>query len=134
MNSTSSPDPDTPPTAMVVDDSTSARHLIQHMLGSCGVESVGCGSVREALAALGRLPRPEILLVDWNMPVADGLVLVRAVRARDDGKHFRIMMVSAEGATENIRGALAAGADEYLIKPFTLDALKAKLLLLGNPL
>ncbi len=73
----------------------------------------------------------RLILVDWNMPEMTGLEFVRAVRARPEFRPVRLLMVTTETEIEQMARALAAGADEYLMKPFTADALKDKLELLG---
>ena len=70
-------------------------------------------------------------LVDWNMPVMDGLTFVKACRAREDFRAITLMMVTTETSRPQIVRALAAGAHEYVIKPFTDEVIAAKLDLLG---
>ena len=74
---------------------------------------------------------PDLATVDWNMPVMDGLQFVSAVRANPAWRGVTLMMVTTESEHGQIVRALAAGAHEYLIKPFTPDALRDKLELLG---
>ena len=70
------------------------------------------------------------MLVDWNMPVMDGLEFVRAVRAQPALSAMRILMVTSESEASQVTRALEAGANEYLMKPFNKDILVAKLNLL----
>ncbi|MEQ1502432.1 MAG: response regulator, partial [Myxococcota bacterium] len=74
---------------------------------------------------------PAIALVDWNMPVMNGLELIRAIRAIRRYDEMPLLMVTTETETTQIARALAAGADEYAMKPFTREALASKLALLG---
>ena len=74
---------------------------------------------------------PDLVCVDWNMPVMDGLQFVSAVRANPAWRSVTIMMVTSESEHTQIVRALAAGAHEYVIKPFTADAIRDKLALLG---
>ena len=74
---------------------------------------------------------PDLATVDWNMPVMDGLQLVAAVRSNPAHRAVTLMMVTTESETGQIVRALAAGAHEYVIKPFTADGLRDKLALLG---
>ena len=74
---------------------------------------------------------PELVCVDWNMPVMDGLQFVSAVRSNPVWRQVTIMMVTSESEHGQIVRALAAGAHEYVIKPFTADAIRDKLALLG---
>jgi len=74
---------------------------------------------------------PDLALVDWNMPEMNGLEFVTAVRADPKYRAMTLMMVTTEGEQSQIVRALAAGAHEYVIKPFTPDAIVEKLALLG---
>jgi two-component system chemotaxis response regulator CheY len=76
-------------------------------------------------------PVPDLALIDWNMPVKDGLSFVTEVRDNKDWRDVTLMMVTTEGEHAQIVRALAAGAHEYVIKPFTADAIQEKLQLLG---
>jgi two-component system chemotaxis response regulator CheY len=116
--------------ALVVDDSSTTRLIIGRILRESGVEVVEAGDGREALARLQDAPDVGLMLVDWNMPVMDGLELVKAVRADRAYDHVRIMMVTTETEQDQVVRALQAGADEYLMKPFTKEVLAAKLSLL----
>jgi two-component system chemotaxis response regulator CheY len=71
------------------------------------------------------------MLVDWNMPVMNGCEMVRAVRANLLLDDIKIMMVTVETSMDHVRMALEAGANEYLMKPFTQDLLLGKLHLMG---
>jgi two-component system chemotaxis response regulator CheY len=74
---------------------------------------------------------PDLCTIDWNMPVMDGLQFVNAVRANPAWRPVTLVMVTSESEQSQIVRALAAGAHEYVIKPFTADALRDKLALLG---
>ena len=73
----------------------------------------------------------QLVLVDWNMPELSGLDFIRAVRARPEFSAVRLMMVTTETEIEQMTRALEAGADEYLMKPFTPESVRDKLRLLG---
>jgi two-component system, chemotaxis family, chemotaxis protein CheY len=121
--------------ALVIDDSRAMRRIVGTILKDLGFEVREAGDGREALDALqedqaaGRLP--DLCCIDWNMPVMDGLQFVMATRAHPAYRQVTLMMVTTESETGQIVKALAAGAHEYLIKPFTADALRDKLALLG---
>jgi two-component system, chemotaxis family, chemotaxis protein CheY len=119
--------------ALVIDDSRAVRMLISRLLVAHGFETVHAGHGGEALDALAACgpDRPQVALVDWNMPVMDGLTFVSRVRATPQYRDITLMMVTTESEQDQIVRALAAGAHEYLIKPFTEDALLSKLALLG---
>jgi two-component system chemotaxis response regulator CheY len=118
--------------ALVVDDSRAMRALLRQILVRIGIEVVD--EAADGLAAIELVqkgPLPDLVLVDWHMPVMDGLELVVALRSNKEWCHLAIMMVTTESEHENMVRALLAGADEYLIKPFTADAVVEKLALLG---
>ncbi|HVS69418.1 MAG TPA: response regulator [Mycobacteriales bacterium] len=117
--------------ALVIDDSRAMRLIIRRILETEGFEVREAGDGQEALDLLASQPKPDLALVDWNMPVLDGLEFVSAVRKDPDGRQITLMMVTTENEADQIVRALAAGAHEYLIKPFTPDALLEKLDVLG---
>jgi two-component system, chemotaxis family, chemotaxis protein CheY len=115
--------------ALVVDDSRAMRKIIAGALRKLGYETAADGA--EALKVLGEGPLPDLATVDWNMPVMDGLTFVTQVRAIREYRALTLMMVTTEAEHGQIVRALAAGAHEYLIKPFTVESLEEKLSLLG---
>ncbi len=117
--------------ALVVDDSRAMRSILTRLLGGLGFDVAQAGDGAEALAVLDAGTRPEVILVDWNMPVMDGLSFIKAVRAREDLRDISLMMVTTESEQGQIVRALAAGAHEYVIKPFTDEVIAEKLALLG---
>lgn len=117
--------------AIVVDDSRAMRMMLRKMLAETGFEVVEAGHGIEALARLDEVGALDLALIDWNMPELDGVGLVRAIRARPQYSGMRLMMVTSETDASRVQGALEAGANEYMMKPFTADALAAKLCLLG---
>jgi two-component system chemotaxis response regulator CheY len=117
--------------ALVVDDSRAMRSLLRSILGSLGIDVAEAADGRAAIDAVEAGPLPDLALVDWHMPVMDGLELVTELRRRKEWRHMAIMMVTTESEHENMVRALLAGANEYLIKPFSPDAVLEKLSLLG---
>jgi two-component system chemotaxis response regulator CheY len=117
--------------ALVIDDSKTMRRIVSRVLVSLGYEVVEAADGQQALDAMVEGPLPDLACVDWNMPVMDGLTYVTQVRANPAWRGVTLMMVTTESEHGQIVRALAAGAHEYLIKPFTPDALKDKLDLLG---
>jgi len=85
---------------------------------------------REGLDMLQNHPDIGLILVDWNMPVLDGLGFIRAVRAQPDWADLKLVMVTTETESSQVARALEAGANEYIMKPFDKDILTAKLTLL----
>jgi two-component system, chemotaxis family, chemotaxis protein CheY len=117
--------------ALVIDDSRAMRRIVTAILESLGFEVRGAGHGREGLDVFAEGWVPDLCCVDWNMPVMDGLQFVSAVRANPAWRNVTLMMVTSESEHTQIVRALAAGAHEYVIKPFTADAIREKLALLG---
>ena len=116
---------------LIVDDSRAIRSLLGHILKNAGFTIFEASDGQEALACLQHISEIDLALVDWNMPGMDGYAFIRAVRAVPAYREVRLMMVTAEAEIEQVSQALAAGADEYIMKPFTRDAVLEKLNLLG---
>jgi two-component system chemotaxis response regulator CheY len=118
--------------ALVLDDSRAMRLILRRIMAECGFEVMEAGDGRQALEAVAASPVvPDVALIDWNMPVMNGLEFVQAVRAEPAYRAMTLMMVTTESEHSQIVRALAAGAHEYVIKPFTSDAIVDKLSLLG---
>lgn len=117
--------------ALVVDDSRTMRRIVARTLQNLGFETSEAEDGQAALALLESGLQVDLACVDWNMPVMDGLELVTRLRAGRAWRAITLMMVTTEGEQAQIVRALAAGAHEYLIKPFSPDALRDKLDLLG---
>lgn len=118
--------------ALVVDDSKAVRSILSRILGELGFGVAQAADGVEALAEL-RKTKPEVALVDWNMPHLNGLELVVAIRRQGTYDGVKLMMVTTESETHQMVRALDAGADEYVMKPFTKDVIVDKLQLLGFP-
>ena len=117
--------------ALVLDDSRAMRMILSRIMKDCGYEVVEAGDGQEGLDVVAAGPTPDVALIDWNMPVMNGLEFVSAVRAQPALRSLTLMMVTTESEHGQIVRALAAGAHEYVIKPFTPDAIVEKLELLG---
>ena len=118
--------------ALVIDDSRAMRMILRRNLTRLGWEVTEAADGQQALDALAAADGvPEIALVDWNMPVMDGLTFIRSVRKDKAYRSMALMMVTTESEHGQIVRALAAGADEYVLKPFGEDAIEEKLALLG---
>jgi two-component system chemotaxis response regulator CheY len=116
--------------ALVIDDSRTVRIIIRQALVEAGLDVIEAANGREGLEQLRAHDDVKLVLVDWNMPELNGLEFVRAVRTRREYDPVRIMMVTTETEQEQVVRALDAGANEYLMKPFSKDILIAKLSLL----
>ncbi|GAA2630676.1 chemotaxis response regulator CheY [Dactylosporangium fulvum] len=122
---------------MVIDDSRAMRMILKRIVAQLGFDVVEAGNGQEAMDYLkanvldGDGEIPGLALVDWNMPEMNGLEFVTAVRAEPRLRGMTLMMVTTESEQSQIVRALASGAHEYVIKPFTPDAIIDKLALLG---
>jgi two-component system chemotaxis response regulator CheY len=116
--------------ALIVDDSRFVRIFLRGMLEQRGIACDEAADGRAALELLHGDLSYELALVDWNMPVMNGLEMLRQLRA-DGFRDLKVMMVTTEAENDYILRALEAGADEYLMKPFDDKALDEKLAMLG---
>jgi len=117
--------------ALVVDDSKTIRIIIKRILVGLGYEVCEACNGVEALKVLDCEPMVKLMLADWNMPEMNGLDLVKAVRRMPDYDSLKVLMVTTETEIEQMCQALEAGANEYVMKPFTKDILLEKLELVG---
>jgi two-component system chemotaxis response regulator CheY len=118
--------------AIVIDDSRAIRLILRRIVGQAGFEVLEAEDGKEAIEILAGLDAaPELALIDWNMPNMNGLEFVSAARADKRLRDMSLVMVTTESEQSQVARALAAGAHEYVIKPFTSDALLEKLALLG---
>jgi two-component system, chemotaxis family, chemotaxis protein CheY len=123
---------DKPRLSLVVDDSRAMRGILKRILVPLGFEVREAGNGREALDQIWNDDlQPDVALIDWNMPEMNGLEFVIAVRKQKHLRQMTLMMVTTESEHSQIVRALAAGAHEYVIKPFTADAIVDKLAYLG---
>ena len=117
--------------AIVIDDSRAIRSILGNILRELGFEVTDAKHGLEALEKLRELGPLDLALVDWNMPEMNGLEFVQSVRANHSMQNMMLMMVTTETETSQMIAALDAGANEYVMKPFTKDIILDKLRLLG---
>jgi len=115
---------------LVVDDSRVVRKVARRILEDLGFEVAEAGDGAEALA-WARTAMPDAILLDWNMPVMDGLEFLRRLRREPGGTEPRVIFCSVENDLDRIRQALDEGASEYIMKPFDGDIVASKLALAG---
>jgi two-component system, chemotaxis family, chemotaxis protein CheY len=116
--------------ALIVDDSRFVRDFLRGLLEEKGIECEEAADGQAGLDKITECPEFDLALVDWNMPVMDGLEMLNHLRA-DGHLDLKVMMVTTEAENDFIIRALDAGADEYLMKPFDDEALTEKLAMLG---
>ena len=117
--------------ALVIDDSKAMRSILSRMLQGLGFEVLEASNGREGIERLQANGSVDLALVDWNMPEMNGLDFVRTVRAEQSYDGVLLMMVTTETEMENVVRALAAGANEYVMKPFTQEIILEKLQIFG---
>jgi two-component system chemotaxis response regulator CheY len=117
--------------ALLIDDSRAMRLILGRMLHELGVDTDEASNGREGLAHLDAGLDPDLILVDWNMPEMTGIEFVEAARQAPYSSTAKLVMVTTEVEVPQVVRALEAGADEYVMKPFTKEALFEKLQLLG---
>jgi two-component system chemotaxis response regulator CheY len=117
--------------ALVIDDSRAMRLILSRMLRELGLDVAEAPDGLEALALIEGGLSPALMLVDWNMPRMTGIEFVVAVRQPPFSSTARLVMVTTETEVVQVLRALEAGADEYVMKPFTKDSIFEKLQLLG---
>ena len=117
--------------ALIVDDSRTIRTVIGRIFGELGFAVAKAENGKQALDLVLSEPEFDVVLVDWNMPVMNGLEFVEHVRRRPESASTPILMVTTESETGRMVAALEAGVNEYLMKPFTREALQDKLEMMG---
>ena len=117
--------------ALVVDDSRTIRSILGKKLVHLGFKVSEAENGQVALDILHATPLISLALVDWNMPVMNGLEFVKAVRADEAYNDLTIVMVTTETETSQMVAALESGANDYIMKPFTDEIIVERLMLLG---
>jgi two-component system chemotaxis response regulator CheY len=118
--------------ALVVDDSKTIRIIIKRILIELGFEVLEAVNGVNALEVIApHKADVKLVLADWNMPEMNGLDLVKRLRLDPELPSLKVIMVTTETEMSQMSSALEAGANEYVMKPFTKDILKEKLELIG---
>nr|WP_151975739.1 response regulator [Erythrobacter sp. EC-HK427] len=113
-------------TCLVVDDSRVVRKLAGKIAAELGYIVIEAEDGREALLRCEKA-MPDLVVTDWQMPVMSGPEFVRALRALPTTKRPTVVFCTSKGEAKDIHTGIGAGADDYIVKPFTEEALKAKL-------
>lgn len=117
--------------ALIIDDSRAMRMILKRVLCEIGFDVTEAANGREGLTRLKDMPNPDLVTVDWDMPVMDGLSFVQAVRSDPVLDQLPVIMVTRNNDLEQVTAALEAGANEYVMKPFTEEVIREKLELMG---
>ncbi|MGB0717659.1 MAG: response regulator [Phycisphaerae bacterium] len=110
---------------LLVDDSRTIRSIQKNVLSQLGYNEID--EAEDGVQALTRFhqERPDLMLVDWNMPNMDGITLVRKIREID--KKIPMMMCTTEAEKSRVLEAIKAGVNNYIVKPFTAESLQEKI-------
>jgi two-component system chemotaxis response regulator CheY len=112
-------------TCLIVDDSRIIRKVARRIVEGLGFEVDEAADGSEALAfCAGAMP--EVILLDWSMPVMDGMTFLRRLRALPGGGEPKVLFCTIETRPDRIAEALSAGADDYVMKPFDGEILHSK--------
>jgi two-component system chemotaxis response regulator CheY len=117
-------------TCLVVDDSRVVRKVARRIAEELGFECTEAEDGQKAYDAC-RQSMPDAILLDWNMPVMDGMEFLAKLREMKNGKHPKVIFCTIESKPKNIQKALKAGANEYIVKPFDSEIIKAKFTVAG---
>ena len=118
--------------ALVVDDSRAVRMILGKTLKELGFEVREAANGREALEVIeAEKTAVTLVLADWNMPEINGLELLKRLRQNPELSRLVVVMVTTETELDHMTAALEAGANEYVMKPFTKEILVEKLQLVG---
>ena len=112
---------------LIAEDHYVSRHLLERNLGNWGFSVTSAENGEEALCILEGENPPSIAIIDWIMPKLDGLEVCRRVRARKERPYLYLLLLTAKSQKEEVAAGLEAGADDYVIKPFDPDELRARL-------
>jgi two-component system chemotaxis response regulator CheY len=118
-------------TCLVVDDSKVIRKVARHILEALNFNVEEAGDGREALDRCEKGDLPDVILLDWNMPVMTGMEFLRSLGASGFSSRPKVVFCTTENDVAHIRAAIDAGADEYMMKPFDRETLESKLQLVG---
>ena len=110
---------------LVVDDSSVIRKVARRILEDLRFHTSEAEDGLQALARC-RTDMPDVILLDWNMPVMDGFEFLSQLRREEGGEKVKVIFCTTENDVAQIARAMRAGADEYVMKPFDRDILQAK--------
>lgn len=117
--------------ALVVDDSRAQRSIMRRLLAAHDISTADAANGSEALELLHAGHEPDVVLLDWNMPVMDGHAFLEELRADRAYDRLKVVVVTSEASFHTVSSALSAGADEYVMKPCGPEALLEKLAMVG---
>jgi len=117
-------------TCLVVDDSKVVRMVARKILEDLAFQIVEATNGKEALEMCLK-SMPDAILLDWNMPVMDGLQFLKELRTRPGGTDPVVVFCTTENDLKHIKIAIEAGANEYIMKPFDSEIIQSKFAQIG---
>ncbi|QQG35976.1 MAG: response regulator [Micavibrio aeruginosavorus] len=117
-------------TCLVIDDSRLVRQVSRRIVEDLGFDCAEAEDGKHAFELCQEF-MPDLVIVDWNMPVMSGLEFVEKLRDMENGGHPKVIFCTTEDNLSHIERALRAGATEYIMKPFNRDMIQAKLIQIG---
>jgi two-component system, OmpR family, phosphate regulon response regulator PhoB len=114
------------PLVLVVEDEAALVTMLRYNLEKQGFRVEEAADGQEALTRIAEMP-PDLVLLDWMLPVMSGLEICRQIRRRPDTRDLPIIMVTARAEEQDAVRGLNTGADDYIAKPFSMDALLARM-------
>ncbi|MEP1231378.1 MAG: response regulator [Litorimonas sp.] len=117
-------------TCLIIDDSRMIRRIAGRIIKDLGFDTDEAATSQDALEKC-QIEMPDVILVDWNMPVMDGYDFLKALRSQKNGDTPTVLFCTSERDVSRIMDALSAGADEYIMKPFDSDIIESKFHLAG---
>ena len=115
---------------LIVDDSKVIRKVARHILETMQFNVSEATDGQEALDHCSNA-QPDVILLDWNMPIMSGMDFLRAYRSSNSMPTAKVIFCTTENGINHIQAAIAAGADEYVMKPFDRETLESKLQIVG---
>lgn len=112
---------------LIADDDPVSRRLLQVSLGHAGYNVISAANGAEALHALDAIDYPRLCVLDWMMPELDGVDVCRIIRERGREPYIYVILLTSKAEQKEIVEGLESGADDYIVKPFDLHELKARL-------
>lgn len=116
---------------LIIDDSKAIRRLVGRIMKELGFEVSEAGDGKEGLEILEKHGNIDLVLVDWNMPVMNGLDFIKAVRSHEKHADLAMIMITTESEMERMAMAFVAGVNEYIMKPFTAEMIREKMEIIG---
>jgi two-component system chemotaxis response regulator CheY len=117
-------------TCLVVDDSSVVRKICRKIVEALGLTVIEAEDGKDALAKCAETP-PDVILLDWNMPVMDGLEFLKTYRPKQLERGTIVIFCTTENDITKIMMAMEAGANEYIMKPFDEEIIKSKFIQMG---